>query len=260
MKIIDLNNKNVNIFTGDIHGDFKNFVHIICDINKFRDCNIFVLGDIGVGFYKDNYYINLFNDINKKLKRNNIILIFIRGNHDDPTFFTCDKFNKSNIIFVDDYDIIKTYRYNVLCVGGAISIDRKDRWSFDRKTQRIIPDGYWQNEAVQDIPNNFIEFIKDINIDIVCSHCAPNFIENDYKNIPQKYIDNDINLLNDIKTNQQILDNLFMKYLKNKISKWYYGHYHRDRFCVCDDIDFICIDRLKNNKISYRFNYEEIYK
>ena len=121
-------------------------------------------------------------------------------------------------------------------------------------------DGYWQNEAVQDIPNNFIEFIKDVNIDIVCSHCAPNFIENDYKNIPQKYIDNDINLLNDIKTNQQILDDLFVKYLKNKISKWYYGHYHRDRFCVCDDIDFICIDRLKNNKISYRFNYEEIYQ
>lgn len=258
MKILQFNkNKNIDIFTGDIHGEFKTFVYIICHNIDFENCNIFVLGDIGVGFNKSEYYKTLFKKINYKLKSKNIYLFFIRGNHDDPSFFNSSDYSLSNLIFVDDYDVVKTYKHNILCVGGAISIDRSDRWKWDKKTQKIIPDGYWKDEYVKNIPDNFEDFINEIDIDIMCSHCAPNFIEYSYSDINEKYINNDKNLLDDIKNNQGILDDLFEKHLKNRIKKWYYGHYHKNRFTVVNDIDFICLDRLRNNKISYKFNYED---
>lgn len=255
MKIINLENNNSNIFTGDVHGYFENFMHVICNIENFENCNIFVLGDIGVGFYKENYYVNLFNKMNKKLKNKNITLLFIRGNHDDPFYFETDKFNISNIIFVDDFDIVKTKDDNILCIGGAISSDRTIRWKFDKLTQQIVNDGYWENEKIKNIPENFGDFIKDININIICTHCAPNFIENNYTGIPSYYTDRDKTLIDDIINNQQILDNLYNNYFKNKILKWYYGHYHYNKFTEFDNVDFICIKDLVDHQISYRFDY-----
>ena len=52
----DMENIKEIYFTGDIHGNFE--MLIFCIIQKrLYDAAVIVAGDIGMGFYKHNYYI-----------------------------------------------------------------------------------------------------------------------------------------------------------------------------------------------------------
>lgn len=238
LKYLDVHDNNIqnDFVIGDIHGQFEEFVYAIVNYEKITDANIIVLGDIGMGFYKENYYYNILKKINTKLKKNNINLFFFRGNHDDPQYFKDGKYNKSNIFFIDDYTIIKTLSHSILCVGGARSIDKCVRWKWDKITQKIVTDGWWEGERVIPIPENFDKDIQEYkDIDIICTHCAPSNVEYDTKGIPNEYIIKDETLLDEIKIDQEILYNLWEIV---KPSKWYYGHYHHDKTEVVDETIF----------------------
>lgn len=226
---LDVKSNNIqnDFVIGDIHGQFSEFVHALTQYDKITDANIIVLGDVGMGFYKENYYHNILKKINTKLKKNNINLFFFRGNHDDPQYFKDSKYNKSNIFFVDDYTVIKTLSHTILCVGGARSIDKCERWKWDKFTQKIVTDGWWEGERVLAIPENFSNDIQKYKeTDVVCTHCAPINVEFDTKGIPNKYIKKDETLLDEINEDQTILYNLWEIV---KPSKWYYGHYHHNK-------------------------------
>ena len=79
--------KNKIYFTGDIHGEFMPLVFVLTKRYNLSDCSVIVCGDIGMGFYKFNYYIDTFKTMNKKLAKKNIQLYLIRGNHDNPDYF-----------------------------------------------------------------------------------------------------------------------------------------------------------------------------
>jgi hypothetical protein len=57
----------------------------------------------------------------------------IRGNHDDPYYFNNKVFSYSNVELLEDYTILTVGNDNILCVGGAISIDRLYRLETDSK-------------------------------------------------------------------------------------------------------------------------------
>ena len=79
------------------------------------DCSVIVCGDIGMGFYKLNYYIDIFKSMNKKLAKKNIQLYFIRGNHDNPDYFNCipeELMSFSHVHLVRDYTVL-----HLLAVG-----------------------------------------------------------------------------------------------------------------------------------------------
>ena len=54
----------------------------------------------------------------------NVECYMIRGNHDNPAYFEGTTFSYKRFIAVPDYTILQACNHSILCVGGAISIDR----------------------------------------------------------------------------------------------------------------------------------------
>lgn len=206
--------KNNKIYiTGDVHGEFRTLLWIITQKEKFSNCNIIVAGDVGVGFYKHNYYIDTFKAMNKKISNLNVHLYLVRGNHDNPDYFNNtpeDLSNFSHIHFIRDYTVLHIGNHNILCVGGASSVDKKFR------TKDV---NWWEFENV--LPYHKLE-CKDI--DIVVTHCAPMFCPPRYERI--SWMDDDLyeRGMND----RILLANLYFDLLRNNCSVkyWFYGHYH----------------------------------
>lgn len=207
--------------TGDIHGNFKPLVFYLRtkkeQKNELNDIwNVIVCGDIGMGFERPNYYKDTFSRLNKKLVEENICLFFLRGNHDNPVYFTEETpldIEFSNIRFLKDYEIIRLCGYNILPVGGATSIDQ----AFRRENV-----SWWKDEKVQVFSQEEIRKLKDV--DIVCTHCAPQFVNPQFD---YGYNDgvNEVMLLS--KHDRIILMSLYFELIKNNDLKWwFYGHYH----------------------------------
>ena len=106
------------VLIGDVHGQFQTMNYLIHKRYKFKDTLLIQVGDFGVGFYKNNYYVLEFSVLNDKLKENNNTLLAIRGNHDNPSWFKGKGREYSHLKLLQDYTIIETYKGNILCIGG----------------------------------------------------------------------------------------------------------------------------------------------
>ena len=105
MQKLQLKGNNI-CFVGDIHGEYTSIKNTI-NYYKLNKCVIFFCGDIGLGFNKEQYYKDIFKKINRFCKEREIELVFIRGNHDDPTYFSEHKISYSNIRTVADYTLVE---------------------------------------------------------------------------------------------------------------------------------------------------------
>lgn len=256
-------NNNFFIFVGDIHGEFESFVYTLINRYELRDANIVVCGDFGLGFHKQNYYTDIFKKLNKKLKKNNIHIYAFRGNHDDPEYYSNEELKK-NILkdvthfhIVDDYDIIQNDKHNILCIGGARSVDKSDRWKWDYVTQKQIPYGWWEGEMVKDIPDGFNEFINNINIDIICSHSSPDFCEPLSKGGLEFWAKHDDTVIEDCENERKLLTSIYERLKdKNNISYWFYGHFHRPYILIDNNVLFRGIDMFNGDKC--KFDYYEL--
>lgn len=218
-------------FTGDIHGEFMPLTYALTQRYCLKDCHVIVCGDIGMGFHKLNYYVDTFKTMNKKLVKNNIQLYFIRGNHDNPVYFNdtpeaLKHFN--NIHLVRDYTVLHINKHNILCVGGASSVDKKFR---------IKDVSWWEFENV--LP---YEKIDCENVDTVCTHCAPMFCNPPYERI--SWMDDELDEKS--RRDRTILAELYFDLLKHNEPKfWFYGHYHDSYSCELSNKinDFSDIDK-----------------
>lgn len=71
---------------GDIHGEFETLVFNIVQ-KKIENATVIVAGDCGFGFNKLAYYDELYKrKLHRKLKKQNVLLLMVRGNHDAPCF------------------------------------------------------------------------------------------------------------------------------------------------------------------------------
>ena len=266
MKLYDYNNYNLFV-VGDIHGEFKYFFNKIKsgtskknavieeehpllknesnkkkarvllkddNSNSFYDNSVIVVaGDCGIGFNKEKFYIDLFSKYNEIFSKTNTVVLFVRGNHDDPSYFAEEKINFSNIKTIPDYSIIATKDGMSLCVGGAISIDRT--W---RKQQEAIINKYkksyykklyWEDEQCVYNKELMDEIINShLPINSIISHSSPKFAPPKEKYNSINWFKLDTNLNKDINDERKILTDIH-KYLdKNgiNISFWCYGHFH----------------------------------
>jgi len=199
----------------------------------YSNAVIFVTGDCGIGFNNEKYYANLFEKYNKIFQYNNLYLIFIRGNHDNPDFFDGEKVNLSNIKAVPDYSVVSVKGKNILCVGGAISTDRQWRKEQEIRINKFAGDNprklYFENEAPVLDKDSMDEIFKEFsNIDFVISHTAPSFV------FPTELSDNedweqlDKDLKTDIANERLVMDRIF-EYLRDNNrhpSYWAYGHFN----------------------------------
>ena len=217
---------------GDIHGAFKTLNHYIN--NRFMDSLIIVCGDCGFGFCKEVYYLTEMTKINDDLQKNNNYIAFVRGNHDDPRYFEERIVNLSNIKTIPDYGIIRVCDRNILCVGGAISIDRKYRINNDMFKNMYIPfaeekrKSYWENEQVVYDENKLNEIVENkINITDVITHSCPSKLPPLDKANIQDWLILDEGLEKDLNEERGNLD-LLMDYCVRhfKVENWAYGHFH----------------------------------
>ncbi len=205
------------IVSGDIHGDFNQLVFKLCIQYKLTDTLLIVAGDCGFGFEKKEYYEQIVRRNTKRMNDANNWIVFVRGNHDNPAYFDGKTFNNKRFIAVPDYTILQACNHTILCVGGAISIDRAYRineWNkrkYKIHSKELEESGtsrnlYWKNEApIYDSERMNVIHAK-YQIDTVVTHTAPSHCELLAKGALSQWAENDPSLINDVQTERHTID------------------------------------------------------
>lgn len=230
---------------GDIHGEFKTLVYNLKRLGV-ENSVVILVGDCGIGFEKEGYYHQLYKSICKSLDKSNNALLCVRGNHDDPAYYDGAKIDFERMKCIPDYSVVSVAGHKVLCIGGAVSIDRMPRLSEmamayirGNKPHSI----YWENEAVRFDDEAFSE-ISTLNIDTVITHTAPSFCKIIKKPNIDSFLYSDEDLQDDLRTEKMTMDKIFQRLLDDHhpLQAWYYGHFHSSQIEYIDNIKFCCLD------------------
>lgn len=257
--VIYKTDKKVLYCTGDIHGEFGVLMNFV---DRFMsDCVIICCGDIGMGFHKQAYYENQFSYVNKRLADRNVEFYMLRGNHDDPAYFMGDR-DYGFIHLVPDYSVLKTGDgTTVLMIGGATSVDRLDRISYDlrNKHKYLLHHGnlsdilqtYWTDESPVYDAVKLEELLKaGIKPDMVCTHTCPSFCFPSEKLGIRYFLEMDETLESDIDAERSVMDNIWNWLCDNglKPKVWCYGHYHNHNVSEIDGTLFVLLDMCRENR------------
>lgn len=218
------------IFIGDIHHKLND---VVKKMSNYSDTLFISTGDCNIGVKPFETDTDMFENIEYSLSFHNNIFLIIRGNHDNPKYFKKNSSmcsflenNAPHIILVPDYSVIKMTNYNILCIGGARSIDRV----FNVKNL-----DWFQNENIQKPDDNF--FNQNDNIDIIVSHSAPLFAQplefSDELKFYNSFIVNSYALYDKTMKNDIYKERLLLKGIYEKLNNTHhiqyliYGHYHK---------------------------------
>lgn len=228
--MIDLRGKGNSVyFIGDIHGEFG----VVRNIIKTHKSGIYIFcGDIGMGFHARGYYTQAFNRIQKVASDRGSHVVFVRGNHDDPSYFDgdnrsfCDGMDRVNM--AASWDIVLTDRGNVLCIGGANSVD---------KIRRREGIEWWSGETIiEKDPDSIYQFIGDTPINAICSHTAPGLVDGIEDDTVLRYYDMMTpGLIDRCNGERRYLNDVLITMLgedvKGDVTDWFHGHFHRTYTC-----------------------------
>jgi len=224
-------------FLGDIHGNFNLLTDYI-KLYDLKDAHIIQVGDFGLGFSpfeKEKRMLEMYHHI---LVKNNVTVWAIRGNHDYKPYFDNDPFGLTNIKLVKDYTVLNLANTNILCIGGAISVDRKIRMNKNQHKgthtyldNKVNGETWWPSEVF----NLDVDMLGTFrNIDTVVTHCAPAYCPPDNTFGFGPLIDsvvlnyNDLELKTDLMVERQKLNDAFIILkMNNDIKNHYYGHFHK---------------------------------
>lgn len=220
------------VVCGDIHGDFETLVFNVVQ-KRIENAIVIVAGDCGFGFNKLSYYDILYEmKLHRKLEKQNVLLLMVRGNHDDPLFFDKELIDYPYMKTLPDYTVIHTKSHNILCIGGAVSIDRKLRLS-QMELNRILGKKrlplYWKDEPFRYNEEELrILEIENIRIDTVITHSAPDFCPPMSKGDVEHFCANDDELASDLEKERKDYTRLYDWLVMNQhpLSNWFYGHFH----------------------------------
>lgn len=235
------------ISVGDVHGRFGELGYLIRERYKITNSIICLCGDIGMGFHKPGYYKTEWEKLNQIAESTNNLIFAVRGNHDDPDYFNGQfgpNYEFDNILLVPDYYYLETKMYDILFVGGGISIDR---------TSRRINE-YWSNE----IPVYDEEKLKNISPDIIITHSTPTFCPPYTKDGIMYWLQKDMQLKMDLDYERSVFNNIFDYFKQNNIlpKYWSYGHFHMPNKSVQDGVKFIGLDELEFYEITSKQNID----
>lgn len=250
-KVVKIDGKDIEniLFVGDIHGELG----LIRYFAQRNPNSIMVYcGDIGMGFYKSGYYETQMDHIEQALEKYNCIVILIRGNHDDPSYFSgsVDRFHPekyNNIHFADDWQVFSTKFGNILTCGGAVSVDKQSR------TEDIT---WWSGEVVKMIdPKDIIKDIpKDMNIDIVASHTNPlNFEPFDNKANLMGWCSKEI--IEECDVERKYMMSVYYELVDNyDVKYWFHGHFHFSSSYRLDNmrVRSLNINEIKSLDLDYK--------
>lgn len=243
------------VVCGDIHGEFNQLIHKCCVHYGMTDTLIIVAGDCGFGFESRDYYETVYKKLQKRLASNNCWLVMLRGNHDNPAYFNTIPIKHRRFLTISDYSVIQACSHNILCVGGAVSVDRSYRKS-SLKYQKpqdnnpFDPNVYWPNEMPFFNPSLLDEIHESCVIDIVITHTAPSFCELVSKIGLSRWFAEDSCLLNDLKLERELMDKLHDSVVKHHpLRYWFYGHFHQSWHCEIDNVMYRMLDIMELHEI-----------
>jgi len=239
------------IVIGDTHGNHRFISHRIKSL-KLSNFILLHVGDFGVGFEK-NHHTELLElrRLNDTLASFNSHLYVIRGNHDDPNYFTGEH-NYSHLHLMPDYSVIDVNGDKILMVGGAVSIDRKQRKNdmLANSVKGIDQPSYWYDEIFK----LDVDKLKDLeDITYVVTHSCPKYVSpiNDFNNhfgshgmlVEHFVVEGDSTLKNDLNIEREDIATMYdILVQKNKIKKWFYGHFHTSNAEYYGETDFITVN------------------
>lgn len=255
------------VICGDIHGDFVPLVYKMCVRYGMHDTLVIVAGDCGFGFEKLGAYDNTFRRIEKRLAQNNCWIAMVRGNHDDPSYFELQKDGKTQIHYarwqtVPDYTVIQACGRTVLCIGGAISVDRQIRM---REMERYPGKQYYWPDEPPKYDAEMLEAIREVGlkVDIVVTHTAPSMCEFRSKQGLATWAQSDAALLDDCDVERAAMDKILfhLKRDGHPLERWYYGHFHNTWHSEIDGVWYKMLDIMELHevpRISYECKNQEI--
>lgn len=220
------------VISGDIHCDFTQLVFKACSSKRLTDTLIIVAGDCGFGFQKPGYFDNIYNKCLSRLVKANNWVVFVRGNHDNPAYFDGQQVNYDRWKAVPDYSVVQACGHNVLCVGGAISMERTWREASEHHhfypEDQLLPDLYWPDERPVYEENSLRSIDESCAIDTVVTHTAPSFCEPKEKRSLTEWTAEDPLLPADVAKERKVFDDVLHFLLEHghPIDSWYYGHFH----------------------------------
>ena len=219
------------VVSGDIHGDYEKLVYKCCLQCQMTDTLIIVAGDCGFGFNKPGYYDAIYQKVSSRLAKANNWIVFIRGNHDNPAYFDGQQVNYKRWKAVPDYSILKACGHTILCIGGAISLDRGWRMYENRIETgdgKLTPFVYWPDERPVYDQTKLEAISKDHAVDVVITHTAPSFCQEVQPALIQDLLVKDKSLLDDIKYERKVVDDIhsFLKDNGHPLQQWFMGHFH----------------------------------
>ena len=235
------------VVCGDIHGHFKEVIYKMCVQYQLTDTLLIIAGDCGFGFEKPGYYDIIFNRISSRLSKANNWVVMVRGNHDDPAYFNEKRIAHERFRTIPDYSVILACGHNILCIGGAISIDRYDRQWYDKRNRVSQTATYWPDESPVYNEPSLNEIGNELKIDTVITHTAPSFCKLITKDGVSEWAEWDNNLLTDIDKERKTIDQIF-SYLKSDghpVTHWYYGHFHRSWTSEIEGVLFSMLDIME---------------
>lgn len=179
-------------------------------------CVFIIQGSCGLIGNDKDFYIAKLEGYNTYFSKHNINILLMRGNEDNPRYFTEDFIELSNIRTIPDYSVITTPKFNILCVGGGLSIDRL--WKINKKDNNYPYFGDTELPLLQEDLLN--EIAEKYTIDAIVTHLCPSFATDKIKGINSPWTQEDKSLLQDIINASIIMDNIYLiLFKKNKLPK-----------------------------------------
>lgn len=143
----------------------------------------------------------------------------MRGNHDNPAYFDGKTIAYKRFMAIPDYSLVKANGHTILCVVGAISVDRVYRiksWNRIVMNQRqfghyhdehdpLAPNYYWKDEPPVFNDELLTHILAENTIDTVITHTAPSFCELKSKAGINSWIREDPNLDADLDHERSIM-------------------------------------------------------
>lgn len=259
-------------YIGDTHGDLRRIAGKIHN-GAFAEGSILIhVGDVGLGFHElDRWLVNSLDDL---LTNKNLRLLAIRGNHDDPAFFsTTGLLDRSGRVMVEeefvnidsihgqhapsssatgftkslyllhDYQSLLIDGRKFMFIGGAISVDRKHRVAQGS--------GYWEGEVISRISREALDrfsetYLTDTPLDVLVTHSAPmEFAPADDPEKGSDVVRHFAKVQNDLTLVQECLDERkYLSLVREVLSpkEWYYGHFHKSANSVYKGTEYRCLD------------------